>query len=144
MIERHPYASPAWIDAMRRILTRLVDEHRHRFPDADFTLCEIITSVPPGGGSVHLGARITGQGVTFFDTEIAADVVIRGDHEAMLPAARLNRRTATAEQSAAQAGHAAAMAKAGRIIMKGDMRKAPKPVLAILGDMHDRLADLTA
>lgn len=139
----HPYASPDWIEAMRRTLAELVEESRQHFPDADFTMCEVITDVPPDGGTAVLAARITGQGVTFFDEEIEADVVVRGDHEALLPAARLNRRKATTEEVADQARHAIAMAKAGRVAMKGDMSKVPKALLRVLGEMHDRVADFT-
>ncbi|MGB7410502.1 MAG: hypothetical protein WA910_05115 [Sphingopyxis granuli] len=140
---RHAYASPGWRDAMRAILTALVDRHRHDFPDADFRMCEVVTAVPPDGGTVVLAARITGESVEFFDTEIDADIVVRGDHDAMLPAARLNRRRATPEENAAQAVHAMAMAKAGRVSMQGDMGKAPKPLLRVLAEMHDQLADIT-
>lgn len=143
MTVRHLYASPDWQDIMRSTLAALVDEARDQFPDADFSMCEIITAVPPDGGTVVFAARITGQGVTFFDEEIEADVIVRGDHEAMLPAARLNRRKATPEESAAQTMHAVAMAKAGRIAMKGDMSKVPKALLRILGELHDRVADRT-
>lgn len=144
MSDRLTYASPAWCAAMRDILTELVDAHRHAFPDADFAMCEVISAVPPDAGTVVLAARITGAGVTFFDEEIAADVVIRGDHAAMLPSARLNRKTATPEDFAAQAAVSREMAQAGRVSVVGDMRKAPKPLLRALGEMHDRLAELTA
>ncbi len=144
MSERLIYATPAWIKAMHGILADLVEEHRGAFPDADFTMCEIITDVPPDGSTAVLAAHITGQGVTFSQDEIEADVVVRGDHAAMLPAARLNRRTATPEQAAAQAAHSLEMAKAGRVSVRGDMRKAPKGLLRVLGEMHDRLAEITA
>lgn len=144
MSERLAYASPAWCAAMRGILVELVEAHRSTFPDADFTMCEVISDVPPDGGTVVLAARITGTGVAFFDTEIAADVTIRGDHAAMLPAARLHHGRATPEDTAAQGAHSLAMAKAGRLAVAGDMRKAPRPLLRVLGEMHNRLADITA
>ncbi|MGV7121419.1 hypothetical protein [Sphingopyxis sp. 550A] len=143
MSEHFVYATRDWRAAMHGILTNLVAEHRASFPEADFSMCEVITDVPPDGETVVLAARITGQGVEFFEDEIAADVVIRGDHAAMLPAARLHRGRATPEDIAAQAAHSAAMAKAGRVSMHGDMRKAPKTLLHVLGKMHDHMADIT-
>ncbi len=144
MSDRLDYASPAWRAAMRDILAELVEAHRNAFPEADFTMCEIVSDVPPDGGTVVLAARITGAGVTFSDVEIAADVVIRGDHAAMLPAARLHHGRATPEETAAQTAHSLAMARAGRVSVTGDMRKAPRALLRVLGEMHNRLADLTA
>lgn len=144
MSERLVYATPAWIAAMHDILARLAAAHRADLSGVDFRMCEIITQVPPDGSTAILAARITGDGVTFFDSEIEADVVVRGDHAAMLPAARLNRRSATPEQAAAQAAHSLEMAKAGRVSVRGDLRKAPKALLRVLAEMHDRLADLTA
>ena len=144
MTERHDYASPAWRAAMRSILTRLVEEARAEFPDAAFTMCEIITDVPPDGGTVVLGARITGAGVEFFDSEEVSDVVIKGDYAAMLPGARLHNGRATPEERAAQGAHSMEMAKAGRLSMRGDMRKAPKALLKALAGMHDLVADITA
>ncbi len=144
MAERLAYASPAWRAAMHEILAELVEAHRANFPEADFTMCEVVTDVPPDGGTTILAARITGEGVTFFDEEIAADVLVKGDHEAMLPAARLHRKTATQQELAAQGAHSLEMARAGRVSFSGDMRKAPKALLRVLGEMHDRLADITA
>lgn len=144
MTERHDYATPAWQTAMRAILTQLIAETRTEFPEADFTMCEIITDIPPDSGTAVLGARITGEGVTFFDEEGPADVVIRGDYAAMLPAARLHHGRSTPEERAAQGAHSMEMAKAGRVSMRGDMRKAPKPLLKALSRMHDLVADITA
>jgi len=139
-----PYASPQWCAAMREILEKLVAEHGHGFPDANFAMCEIISDVPPDGAHVVLGARFTGGSVRFFDSEEDANVVIHGDYEAMLPGAKFIRRTATPEAAAAQAAHSKKMAAAGRVSARGDMSAAPKPLLRVLGLMHDQLAVITA
>lgn len=140
----YQYASPQWCAEMRKILERLVTEHLDALGGVDFTMCEIISDVPPDGRRVVLGAHITGEGVTFFDTERPADVIIRGDYAAMLPGARLIQRGATPEQLAAQAAHSKEMAKAGRVSATGQLAAAPKPVLRALSRMHDQVAEITA
>jgi len=141
---KYQYASPEWCVEMRAILERLIGENIDALVDVDFTMCEIITEVPPNGQRVVLGAHITGKGVEFFEDERPADVIIRGDYAAMLPGARLHHRSATPEQLAAQATHSKEMAKAGRVSATGQLAAAPKPLLRALAKMHDLVAEITA
>ncbi len=138
------FASPEWIAMMHATLAELVEAGRGDLAGVDFTMCEIISDVPPDGGVAVLAARITDAGVTFFDTPVKGDLVVRGDYEAMLPGARLVHRTATPEDFAAQAARRKEMIAAGRLSSEGGMAGAPKALLKILGRMHDRVAERTA
>lgn len=142
-MDRLTYASPEWIALMRETLRDLVGENPADLEGVDFTMCEVIRDVPPGGGEVVLAARFLGAEITFFDEAVEGDVLVRGDYEAMLPGARLAHRTATSEQLAEQAVRRRALLEAGRLSSSGDMSKASKPLLRILSRMHDRMAERT-
>ena len=143
-MDRLPFASPAWVALMHRTLEELVAADPDALRDVDFSMCEIISRVPPDDGAVVLGARFRDGGVAFFeDAEAGADYVVRGDYEAMLPGARLVHRTATPDDMAAQAARRR-MTAAGRLSSSGDMSRASKPLLRVLARMHDRMAERTA
>lgn len=142
-MDRLTYASPEWIALMRQTLRDLAGENPADLEGVDFTMCEVIRDAPPAGGVVILAARFQGAELTFFDEAVEADVLVRGDYEAMLPGARLAHRTATPEQLAEQAARRRALVEAGRLSSSGDMSKAPRPLLRILSRMHDRMAART-
>lgn len=137
------FASPEWISMMRSVLTELVAARRDDLADADFSMCEVITGVPPHQTTAVLSARFHAGTVEFFDREAEADYVVRGDYEAMLPGAKTVLRGATPEVLAEQGARRKELAAAGRVTSSGDMTKASKPVRQILSRMHDLLAEQT-
>ncbi len=137
------FASPEWIAMMRSILSELVEARRDDLADADFSMCEVITDVPPEQTTAVLSARFRAGTVEFFEDETSADYVVRGDYEAMLPGAKIVLRGATPEVLAEQGARRKELAAAGRVTSSGDMTKASKPIRQILARMHDLLAEQT-
>lgn len=137
---RLQFASPAWIARLQAILTELVAERAADLEGVDFTICEVFTDVPPDGHTAVWAARITPQGVTFFDTPIPADYEVAGDYAAVLPGALIIYEGVTAEELDVQAEHRRAMIAAGRLSSKGDLAAMGKPLRRLLQAMHDRLA----
>ncbi|MFT3977867.1 MAG: hypothetical protein QM688_12255 [Sphingomonas bacterium] len=142
--QRLQFASPAWIARIKEILAALVAEHRDRLAEADFTLSETFTAVPPDGTTTHWAARIRAGEVSFADNSGDADFELVADQAAALPGARLIYAGASQADLDAAAAHRDAMIAAGRMTRKGDMAKAGKPVLRVLRDLHDTMARETA
>lgn len=140
---RLAFASPEWVAALKAILIELVAEVRADLDGVDFTICEVFTDVPPDGATCVWAARITGEGVQFFDEPVAADYEVSGDYEAILPGARIIYEGVTDAELAAQAEHRGRMIAAGRLHANGDMRTVPRPLRRLLQTMHDRLARQT-
>ncbi len=91
--EKVAFAGAEWVDIARSVLEELVAEHGR--PGATFSVCETFTGAPPdvaGDGSTTAAwhFRIDGNAVTVARGEIdGADMNVRADYEASLPAARL-------------------------------------------------------
>jgi hypothetical protein len=137
------FASPEWVAALKAILIELVAEARADLEGVDFTICEVFTDVPPDHHTCVWAARITGEGVQFFDEPVEADYEVSGDYEAILPGARIIYEGVTDAELAIQAEHRLRMIAAGRLRAKGDMRAVPRPLRRVLQTMHDRLARQT-
>jgi hypothetical protein len=141
--EKLQFASPAWVESLKAILTALVAEHRGELEDVDFSICEVFTNVPPDGATSVWAAQIAQGTVRFFEEPIPADYEVRGDYEAVLPGAKLIYEGATEAELAAAGERRRQMVEAGRLTSKGDIRAMPKPVRRLLQTMHDRLARQT-
>ena len=137
------FASPEWVAALKAILGELVEEARPDLADVDFTICEVFTDVPPDRHTCVWAARITGDGVQFFDEAVEADYEVKGDYEAILPGAKIIYEGVTEAQLAVQTEHRQRMVAAGRLQAKGDMRGVPRRLRLLLQTMHDRLARQT-
>jgi len=138
------FASPAWVDRIKAVLTALVAEHRDSLADADFTLSETFTAVPPDDATAHWAARIHAGTVTFLDCPNDADFTLVCDYAAALPGARLIYAGASEADLHAANVHRDAMIVAGRMTRSGGLGQASKPVLRVLRDLHDTLARETA
>lgn len=143
MTELVVFASPAWIARIKTVLADLVAEQREALADADFTLSETFTKVPPDGISTHWAARIHAGKVSFKDHPTDPDFMLVADQAAALPGAKLIYRVATEDDLAAADVHRDAMIAAGRMTRAGGLQKASKPVLRVLRDLHDTMAGQT-
>jgi hypothetical protein len=134
------FASPEWIARIRALLVTLAAERRESLADADFTLSETFTNVPPDGGTTHWAARIRAGEVELLDHPADADFTLVADYEAALPGARLIYAEAREDDLKAADAHRDAMIAAGRMTRSGSVEKAGKPVLRLLRDLHDMIA----
>lgn len=127
------FASPAWIDEARRILQDLVG--RLGEEGRSFSVCERFTDAPvevASDGTAAWHFRIDGRRVEVGSGALEdADVQIKADYQATLPAARLVYTPEIVAQR---------RAAGPRPGVQGDMAKAP-PYLV---ELHNRLAVVTA
>jgi hypothetical protein len=140
---RVQFASPEWIARIKEVLAALVDDHRETLRDADFTLAETFTKVPPDAISTHWAANIRGGEVSFVDNPERPDFALTADYEAARPGALLIYKDALAADLAAADLHRNAMVAAGRMAFSGGLEKAGKPMIRVLRMLHDTMARQT-
>lgn len=134
------FASPEWIARIKELLAELVARHSESLADADFTLSETFTDVPPDAMTTHWSARIRSGTVEFLDHPEEADFLLVADFEAALPGARL------AYADAGKAGleradqHRDAMIAGGRMTRKGSFNGVDQSVMRVLRELHDTIA----
>ena len=138
------FASPEWIDRIKSLLADLVAAHSDSLADADFTLSETFTAVPPNAVTTHWSARIRSGDVEFLDHPDQADFMLTADYEAALPGARLIYADASEADLVAANAHRDAMIAAGCMSRSGGLEGVSKPVLRVLRELHDTIARETA
>ncbi len=134
------FASPAWIDRIKMLLAELVARHSESLADADFTLSETFTHVPPNAMTTHWSARIRSGTVEFLDHPEEADFMLVADFEAALPGARLIYADAGKADLERADRHREAMIAAGRMSRTGGFTGVDQSVMRVLRELHDTIA----
>lgn len=134
------FASPEWIDRIKVVFAELVAEHRENLADADFTVSETYTDVPPDGITTHFSARIRSGEVTFPDHPDRTDFMLVGTYEAILPGARLSFADASQSEWDAAKIHGTAMMSAGHVFIRGGTNGASEVLQRVLRTVHDTMA----
>lgn len=139
------FASPQWIERIKELLAELVIENGDRLAGHHFSLSETFTSVPPDGGTGFWAAEIEGGAVRFGGAPNPdADFALVAEQAAALPGAMLIYDGATKEMLDAIDDHRRAMIAEGRMKIHVGNHKASEPVMAVLRQLHDRIAHETA
>jgi len=139
------FASPQWIERIKELLAELVMENGDRLAGHHFSLSETFTSVPPDGRTSFWAAQIEDGAVRFSDAPNPdADFALVAEHAAARPGAMLIYEGATKEMLAAADDHRRAMIAEGRITVRVGSHKASESVMAVLRQLHDRIARETA
>lgn len=138
------FASPEWIERIKGLLAELVAEHSDSLRDANFSLSETFTAVPPDAKTTHWSARIRAGDIEFLDHPDIADFMLTADYEAALPGARLIYADASQADLDAANVHRDAMIAAGRMSRSVGLEGVSKPVLRVLRTLHDTIARETA
>jgi hypothetical protein len=139
------FASPQWIARIKELLVQLVAENRPQLVDHRFSLSETFTSVPPDGTTTFWTARIENAQVHFGDApDPEADFALVAEQAAALPGAMTVYEGAAKETLDAANDHRRAMIAQGRMTVRVSDHKAPEPVMAVLRQLHDRIAQETA
>ncbi len=143
MAEKFDFGSSGWLDVLRGAYEEAVANGGDEARSTSFTMCEVYTDVPADlepTGRIAWHCRLHEGVVAFkpFD-EPAADVHLTLDYASVLPMGRLVV-DGNAEKEAEMQRMAATAVRAGKFIVKGDLRKRP----AFLAGVHDAVARMTA
>ncbi|HEX2038181.1 MAG TPA: hypothetical protein VHF47_00450 [Acidimicrobiales bacterium] len=143
MPDKHEFGSPAWVEAVRPVVERLLADHDLK--GVEYAFCEEFTDPPDhlrrdGSSAIGWHFRITGGQVLVGDGPLDdADVRIVADYHTVLPLARvvlaehddLEGFRRTVEEAAA----------AGKLRREGNASRVPRFLVAV--DFHDPIARLT-
>ena len=140
------FASEAWVDAAREILTNAATQHADALADlGTFTLCEVSHNAPSWlhcGSKLAWWARFDGGSVTIEPGELDAsecDYKAQGDHSLMSIMARITN-TGTDPQTVAAAQ--ARIISLARTQIDGAIKNHPG-LFTLLGILHDEMAPRT-
>jgi hypothetical protein len=149
--EKVRFASDAWLAAMQRILGELAERAGPALDGQKASICEIATNAPAdladparGDGSVAWHIVIDGRRVQAAKGEKAdADLKVRFDYQAILTLARWVYKD-DPEDQAAVAKAREAIEKSGQFRSAGALPELPPKVGAMLSELHNGLARITA
>lgn len=145
-IDTYEYVSPEWLDAVKLIVTNLLQDQDLR--TLDYVICEDLTGPPPGRANTVAGTlswylHIRGNNIEVHagpvdDAHIRIVADYATHHE-------LSRRVwAGNPEAIAASQHQRQLATAnGKLRIDGDLAAAPPVVLELIAQLHDPVAAIT-
>ncbi|MGW5225503.1 hypothetical protein [Nocardia niigatensis] len=146
-IDVYEYVSPEWLDAVKLIVTDLLQDQD--LGSLDYVICEDLASPPPGRANTPAGTlswylRIRGNNLEVHRGSVDdANIRVVADYATHHELSR--RIWAGNPEAIAASQHQRQLATAsGKLRIDGDLIAAPPVVLELIAQLHDPVAAITA